>query len=149
MADAQVTLVRVVGDDGRAERCACRSGCLRPDWELNAFKGAKHVAILEVEAESRDCELCFPDFLPVAREVTDEQSYDSYLIARELELEVEKHGPPLPVTANGSGGPTPQRELQRNATVAAQRMANVLQTLETQARSDGETTPRPARQSVA
>jgi len=42
-------------------------------WELNAFKGAKHVAILEVEAESRDCELCFPEFLPVVREVTDEQ----------------------------------------------------------------------------
>jgi len=31
------------------------------------------VAILEVEAESRDCELCFPEFLPVVREVTDEQ----------------------------------------------------------------------------
>jgi len=109
-------------------------------WELNAFKGATHVAILEVEAESRDSELCFPSFLPVAREVTDEESYDSYLIARELELEVtraneekkranEEKG--VPATSEGSNDEI--KRGWRNAAVAAQRISGVLHTLETQA----------------
>ena len=56
-------------------------------WELNSFRGAQHVAILEVEAESRESDMIstFPDFLRVVREVTDETSYDSYLIAAQLD----------------------------------------------------------------
>jgi len=103
-------------------------------WELNAFTGAKHVAILEVEAESRDSELCFPPFLPVAREITDEVSYDSYLIAQQLEREVrEATGSD---SCAGAGGlldevsaDAPSR-VARSATMAAQRISGVLHTLE-------------------
>ena len=95
---------------------------------------------MQVEAESRDSELCFPSFLPVAREVTDEESYDSYLIARELELEVtraneekkranEEKG--VPATSEGSNDEI--KRGWRNAAVAAQRISGVLHTLETQA----------------
>ena len=128
-------------------------------WELNAFKGAKHVAILEVEAESRDCELCFPEFLPVVREVTDEQTFDSYLIARELEIEVSRSAsaeinargsispPPRPASGLWEIPPRPSSAIgslraSASATIAANRMANVFETLERSSgvirRSSGE-----------
>lgn len=64
-------------------------------WELNSFKGAQHVANLEVEAESIHTKLLFPPMVNVIREVTDEQSYDSYLIAKQLgkEFKLLKQGP--------------------------------------------------------
>lgn len=53
-------------------------------WELNSFKGASHVAILEVEAESMESLISMPDFVQVEREVTDEKSYDSFMVSEEL-----------------------------------------------------------------
>jgi len=53
-------------------------------WELNSFKGAQHVAILEVEAESNHSKLLFPPMVTVLREVTEETSYDSYHVAKKL-----------------------------------------------------------------
>ncbi|KAL1508542.1 hypothetical protein AB1Y20_004641 [Prymnesium parvum] len=58
-------------------------------WELNSFKGAQHVAILEVEAESRHSALAFPPMVKVIREVTEEVAYDSYLIAAHLGKEFQ------------------------------------------------------------
>ncbi|KAL3901345.1 MAG: hypothetical protein SGPRY_012293, partial [Prymnesium sp.] len=37
-------------------------------WELNSFKGAQHVAILEVEVESRHIKLSFPPMVEARRE---------------------------------------------------------------------------------
>ena len=59
-------------------------------WELNSFKGDSDVAILEVEAESRETRIDFPEFLGLAKEVTDDLAYDSYLIARNLELDIRE-----------------------------------------------------------
>ena len=55
-------------------------------WELNSFRGASHVAILEVEAESMESRVSMPDFVQIEREreVTEESSYDSYPAGREV-----------------------------------------------------------------
>lgn len=58
-------------------------------WELNSFRGASHVAVLEVEAESMEVEVRIPEFVEVLREVTEEASYDSYLLASELQKKVD------------------------------------------------------------
>ena len=59
-------------------------------WELNSFKGASHVAILEVEAESMEGDVRIPEFVSILREVTEEPSYDSYLLASELARKVSR-----------------------------------------------------------
>ena len=59
-------------------------------WELNSFRGASYVAVLEVEAESMDAEVRIPHFVDVLREVTEEQSYDSYLLASELQKKARR-----------------------------------------------------------
>ena len=56
----------------------------RTYWELNSFRGASHVAILEVEAESMESRVSMPDFVQIEREVTEESSYDSYLLAEKF-----------------------------------------------------------------
>jgi len=53
-------------------------------WELNSFHGARHVAILEVEAESQETALNFPPMVEVLREVTHEYEYDSHAISRRI-----------------------------------------------------------------
>ena len=91
-------------------------------WELNSFRGAQDVCVLEVEAESVNATLSFPPMVAVKREVTAEASYDSYLIAQQLGKSVAEEQ---------SSVRTPHRLRD----VVERRMADVLQTLEREATS--------------
>jgi len=93
-------------------------------WELNSFRGASHVAILEVEAESTQSPISMPDFVEVEREVTDETSYDSYAVAAALAESVQ----------NDKSRSSPGLEKEEAvADVAERKITEVLTTLEREA----------------
>ncbi|KAL3893546.1 MAG: hypothetical protein SGPRY_014157, partial [Prymnesium sp.] len=65
-------------------------------------------AILEVEAETATEELTFPPFVVVEREVTNEKTYDSYRIAKQLgELAAEEEKADALQRAVNGGQPSP------------------------------------------
>ena len=102
-------------------------------WELNSFKGASHVAILEVEAESMEGHVSMPDFVQVEREVTDEKSYDSHKIAEELATAILGESLANSIESlDGSAGERldPVAMTRNDSTVLERRVTEVLTKLE-------------------
>ncbi len=90
-------------------------------FELNSFVGARHVAVLEVEAESDDEHILLPPMVDVVREVTHEEAFDSHVIA-------SKMGQLLPVRERASPGVTPAE--RGDSELQERQIGNVLHELD-------------------
>ena len=78
------------------------------------------MAILEVEAESETSQLVFPPMVQVVREVTNEEAFDSHVIA-------QKMGQFLPSRIRSSPGVTPAE--RGDSFLQEKEIGNVLQEL--------------------